>query len=306
MIGTVMVTGAAGFLGRHVAQQFAQAGWTVIGVDQISADEVNLPAIRYEQLQLPDRRWVELLRTHNPAVCVHCAGCASVGLSLKEPAADFRGNAQLVFDTLEAIRLHAPQCRFILLSSAAVYGDPISLPVTEEHEVRPLSPYGYHKRQAELLAEEFSRIYGLQTASLRIFSAYGIGLRRQVVWDICRRALGGGPLILQGTGTESRDFIHASDVARACWSVANCAPMEGEVYNAASGQETAIGRLAELVLQSLSLNNEIRFDGMVPPGTPINWRADIAKLVGLGFAPLVAPGTGIREFAEWCRIELSK
>src|SRR5438552_189686 len=79
---------------------------------------------------------------------------------------------------------------------------------------RRLSPYGYHKRQAELICEEFSRVYALPTAVARIFSAYGPGLRRQVVWDICEKALATGKLELRGTGAESRDFIHAADIAR--------------------------------------------------------------------------------------------
>jgi UDP-glucose 4-epimerase len=303
---TVLITGVAGFLGRYVAQHFENAGWSVIGVDQMPVENVQLPLVRYQRLQLPGAGLAELLQAEAPQACIHCAGCASVGFSLEDPAADFRGNTLLVFEVLEALRHHAPECRFVLLSSAAVYGDPATLPVTEQHALRPLSPYGYHKRQAELLCEEFARIYSLRTASLRIFSAYGAGLRRQVIWDISRRALNGGPLILQGTGAESRDFIHASDVARACWAAANFAPMTGEVYNAASGRETAISELAEIVLRALGLKNEIKFDGVLPSGTPKNWRADIAKLTSLGFAPLVEPRSGIGDFAAWCRTELTQ
>jgi UDP-glucose 4-epimerase len=295
-----------GFLGRYVARHFGQSGWSVIGVDQVSAEDVQVPSVRYHRLQLPGAGLAELLGAEAPQVCIHCAGCASVGWSFENPAGDFRGNTILVCEMLDALRRHSPACRFVLLSSAAVYGDPATLPVTERHEIRPLSPYGFHKRQAELLCEEFARLYGLQTSSLRIFSAYGPGLRRQVVWDVCRRALNGGRLILQGTGAESRDFIHASDVARACFAVATSAPMNGEVYNAASGKETAISELAEWALGALSLKNEIEFDGVLPSGTPKNWRADITKLTGLGFAPAVEATSGIQEFAKWCQGELER
>jgi nucleoside-diphosphate-sugar epimerase len=92
-------------------------------------------------------------------------------------------------------------------------------------------------------------VYGLATASVRIFSAYGPGLRRQVLWDICQKVITQKTLILQGTGQESRDFIHALDIAKAFRVIACDAPMQGEVYNLASGQEVTVRELATLVLK---------------------------------------------------------
>ena len=121
---------------------------------------------------------------------------------------------------------------------------PCRCPVSETHKPAPLSPYGYHKLQCELLCEEFARLFALPTATARIFSAYGPGLRRQVVWDIFERVLTTGALVLHGTGAESRDFIHATDIARALVRLADMAPCQGEVYNVASGEEVTIAGLA--------------------------------------------------------------
>ena len=303
---TVLITGVAGFLGRYVARHVVREGWRVIGIDDVPPENVQLTAVAFHRLQLPSTALPEILRATAPDVCVHCAGRASVPLSMAEPKPDFEANAVLTFELLDALRLHAPRCRLLFLSSAAVYGDPAALPVTEDQPVAPLSPYGYHKRQAELLCEEFSRIYGLPTAVVRIFSAYGPGLRRQVLWDICSRALMTGHLSLGGTGEESRDFIHAGDVAAGLRVLAERAAAEGEIYNLASGCETTIRELATLLLRALGSEITPQFDGQRRAGDPLHWRADISRLQALGFQPQISRERGIAATAQWCAAELSR
>ncbi len=302
---SILVSGVAGFIGRYVARHFSEQGWSVIGIDNSPPENAPLANLSaYHRLQLPDAALNGLLQEHSPQVCIHCAGRASVGLSLTDPAADFYASAALTFEILNALRLNVPSCRFIFLSSAAVYGNPESLPVSETQPPAPLSPYGFHKWQSEQLCLEFAKVYGLPTASLRIFSAYGPGLRRQVLWDICQKVITQKSLTLQGTGKESRDFIHALDIARALSVVATSAPMQGEVYNLGSGQEVAIGQLANMVLEALDADCSPEFDGVVPAGTPLNWRADVSKLQALGFTASVPLERGVKTFANWCRAEL--
>ena len=302
---TVLITGVAGFIGRYVARHFSAQGWSVVGIDNAppeNAPTANLKA--YQRLQMPDVALNSFLQAHQPDVCIHCAGRASVGLSMTDPLADFYANTVLTFEILNALRLNAPSCRFIFLSSAAVYGNPESLPVSETQSTAPLSPYGFHKLQGEQLCLEFAKVHSLQTASVRIFSAYGPGLRRQVVWDICQKALTQNTVQLQGTGQESRDFIHALDIARALMIIANSASMQGEVYNLAVGREVTIAELACLVLAVLEYEGLPQFDGFVPVGNPSNWKADVSKLSTLGFSPAVSLEQGIKTFANWCRAEL--
>lgn len=306
MSKTVLITGAAGFLGRYVVRQFAREGWRIVGIDDVPPENAPIGAgVTFQRMKLPDPRLADLLRETPPTACVHCAGRASVGLSMDDPAADFRDNTVLTFELLEALRRHAPRCRFLFLSSAAVYGNPVSLPVSETHKPAPLSPYGYHKLQCELLCEEFARIFAVPTLSVRIFSAYGPGLRRQVVWDICERVLTSGSLALHGTGNESRDFIHATDIARALSRLADLAPCQGEVYNVACGEEVTIAALAHAVVAALDAQIQPAFDGAATPGNPLNWRADIERLRALGFTPSVSLEQGLRGVAAWSRAELA-
>ncbi len=305
MAKTILITGVAGFIGRYVARHFSEQGWSVVGIDNSPPENAPLANLSaYHCLQLPAKELSDILQQQQPKFCIHCAGRASVGLSLAEPAADFYASTALTFEILNALRLYAPKCGLIFLSSAAVYGNPQSLPVSETQPPSPLSPYGFHKWQCEQLCLEFTKVYGLPTASLRIFSAYGPGLRRQVLWDMCQKVITHNCLTLKGTGKESRDFVHALDIAKALNVVVANAPMEGEVYNLASSREVAIAELANLVAGALDYDGKVEFDGIVPAGTPLNWQADLSKLSGLGFNPSVSLERGVKTFANWCRAEL--
>ncbi len=303
---TVVITGVAGFLGRYVARQFASSGWRIVGIDDSAAENVPLASGgAYHRMRLPSSALAEMLRREEPQALIHCAGRASVALSMEQPAADFRDNTALTFDMLDTLRQHAPECRFVLLSSAAVYGNPATLPVSEDHPVKPLSPYGYHKRQCELLCEEFARIYGMKTASVRIFSAYGPGLRRQVVWDICEKIIGKRELALHGTGLESRDFIHAADVARALETIVDKAACDGEIYNLASGREVTIAEVAALLVEQLGSAITPVFSGQVRAGDPCNWRADVSRIQALGFTTRIPFEQGTGTVATWASAELA-
>ena len=301
----VLITGVAGFLGRYAARHFLSLGWEVIGLDSLPPENAPLASLsRYVQIALPDPRLEDLLQKQPPEVCAHFAGRASVAHSVSDPAPDYYAGPVLTFEMLDSLRRLAPGCRFIFVSSAAVYGNPGRLPIREDQPADPLSPYGYHKLQGELLCQEFCRVYGLNTAILRPFSAYGPGLRRQVVWDICQKVLAKGRLFLQGTGNETRDFVHAADIAQALAVISQSAPMQGEAYNVANGRETSIGDLARLILGFVEIDSRVEFDGKVPQGVPLRWQADISRLNALGWQPQVPFEEGLRSFVDWCRAEL--
>ncbi|MGI8960843.1 MAG: NAD-dependent epimerase/dehydratase family protein [Bryobacteraceae bacterium] len=300
----LLLTGAGGFLGRYVAQAASEGGWLVHGVDL--ADRANAADMAsYRQLRLPDPQLFEEVKKIQPRLCVHCAGNASVAQSISEPLADFEAGPGVTVQLLEALRRYAPECRVIFLSSAAVYGNPSALPVNEAEPARPISPYGFHKWQCEILCREYAEVFGLRTASVRIFSAYGPGLRRQVLWDVCRKALAyERPFTLHGTGNESRDFIHGVDIAEALMLVARSGTFSGEIYNVASGEETSIRQIAEHVTSALKVKDTPMFDGSATVGNPTNWRADITKVRQLGFSPRVYIQAGIESYARWARAEL--
>lgn len=246
----------------------------------------------------------ELLARTRPDLIVHCAGRASVESSFLTPLADYEQNTTMVVELLEALRQAGSSAKFILVSSAAVYGNPERSPTPEDAHPGPLSPYGYHKLEAELACRKYSELFGVRSAVARVFSAYGVGLRRQVVWDIARRAICDDEVRLRGTGRESRDFIHGKDVARALLAIGESSFERGEVVNVANGTEVQIAELAELVLSAVAPGKRLIFTGESSPGAPLNWRADVRRLQALGFSPSVPFESGVSDVAEWVRGEL--
>ncbi len=279
----------------------------MIGLDAANVEQApGANLCSYEQLALPSPRFGEILRERRPDLVIHCAGRTSVPLSVREPYMDYQSGPALTVSLLEAIRLEAPATKFIFLSSAAVYGCPIRLPISEMTELAPISPYGYHKWQCELLCREYQQSFQIPTCSVRIFSAYGPGLRRQVIWDLCAQAITQGRISAQGSGSESRDFIHVMDIVSAVRCISEKAPLCGEVYNVASGEETSVRSIAELIVAALDETIPIDFSGTVPAGTPLNWRADIAKIKKMGFSPGVQIKKGISQFVRWAEAELGR
>ena len=302
---SLLIIGVSGFIGRALARHFARQRYKVYGVDRIASENAPLADLHhYEQIELPDPRLKQLLANWQPDVLIHSAGRASVPAAMQNPHADYMDGPVLTFELLEALRQNLPECAFILLSSAAVYGNPSRLPISEDAPLQPVSAYGYHKWQSEMMCAEFANVFGLRTASARVFSAYGPGLRRQVMWDIVHKALTQPEIRLQGTGQESRDFIHMQDIARGLEAILINAPLHGEGYNLASGVETHIADLAELILDEIENPPPLAFSGELPPGIPKNWQADIQQIRKLGFKPQVALGDGISNFVAWCRNEI--
>ena len=206
----VLITGAGGFLGSHIAHHFGALGHSVAAVGRFAVTASGTGSYpnlwKLGGMTLPDQALHAIIRDFRPTLLVHCAGTASVADSMQQPYQDFCKTVQVCAFTLEAVRSCAPDCRFVLLSSASVYGNPESLPIPETAPLRPVSPYGYHKMLCETLAEEYATLHGMKVAVLRIFSAYGERLRRQVIHDICLKfadpATAGVEVF--GTGHESR------------------------------------------------------------------------------------------------------
>jgi UDP-glucose 4-epimerase len=303
--GTALITGATGFLGRHVARVLHDDGWQVVGLATRPPENAPIEVlVGYHGVRLPSPAAADLVAAVAPDLCIHCAGRASVDLSFADPSGDFEASVMVTANLLEAVRTRAPTCRVILVSSAAVYGQPPTLPVTEDQSPAPMSPYGYHREACESLGREYAEIYGVGITLARIFSAYGPGLRRQILWDICRRALQEPEVLLRGTGDETRDFVHGHDVARALVHLGVHGDGRGEAVNIASGQETRIRELAELALDNLGVQTSLRFSGEAHTGNPRNWRASIDRLERLGFRPRVPLAEGVAAYAAWSRAEL--
>jgi UDP-glucose 4-epimerase len=300
----VMVTGAGGFLGSHICQYFGERGHPIAAVGRFAADVAvvqGYPGLELlAGMTLPDPAFVRAVTAFRPDLVVHAAASAKVADSVARPYFDFQQSVDVCAFVLDTLRQHVPNASFVLLSSAAVYGNPTELPICEAMPCAPVSPYGYHKWLCELVVEEYRTLFGMRASVLRIFSAYGERLRRQVVHDLCRQMLeGDGPVRVFGSGAESRDFLHARDVAQAIACVARAPSGSPSVFNVASGSETRIDALTEALVEVLGCTRSITFTGESLPGYPTNWRADVSRLAALGFQPDVPLRDGLTRYAAW-------
>lgn len=292
---TVLITGVNGFVGSHVAS-YLQNDFHVIGIG--SSESCIVSSLSdYKRMVLPDLKLVELISTVKPHALVHCAGRGSVPFSVENPEADFLAGPQLVMHVLESIRLSGVRTTFLFPSSAAVYGNPKHLPVSEKSELKPISPYGHHKLLSEMIVKEYHDLYGQKYVCMRIFSCYGEGLKKQILWDAAVKATQ-GRVDLFGTGEETRDFIHIDDLA-CIVSMLVADNVTDLTLNVANGEQVKIRDIIELLVSSLNSNAPVCFNGKQRKGDPVLWEADVSSLSRLGFVPQISLQDGVRRFAEW-------
>lgn len=302
----VMITGASGFLGGTISRTIkAQCERLVVCVrpDDRAAKTYS---DRRCSFRLPDQRFARVVAEEKPEWLIHCAGSASVRASFADPDADRRGNVDVTEFVFRTLARHSPATRVINLSSAAVYGQPASLPITLETPANPVSPYGIHKRECEWIAQQYGDQNGIQSINLRIFSSYGPGLQKQVLWDIYNKAMAGPTVSLFGDGTETRDFIYSRDVALLVTRLINHprsadAPIT-RCLNLASGKSVQIRELASLFLEKIGSRAELRFTGEHAVGDPRHWAVDTTPLAEFGFhPPPTSLNQGLAIYARWIR-----
>ena len=227
----VLVTGGAGYVGSTSAQRLLEAGHEVVVLDSLATGhraavppEARLVVGRLGEQDLVER----VLRDEAIDAVLHCAARALVGESVADPALYFRDNVAGGLALLEAMRAAGVR-RIVFSSTAAVYGNPISTPIDEDHPTKPINPYGDTKRAFETALESYSRAYDWATVALRYFNVAGATAERGEVHDpethlipnLLTAVLGGAQLTVHGSdyptadGTCVRDYIHVDDLASA-------------------------------------------------------------------------------------------
>lgn len=315
---TVLVTGAKGFLGRFVADHYLAAGWRVVGLGHDNAKPRRCAGRHGRDAgrgaQDQGTATGRLLEWHTgdvdlvtlqalgvrPELLVHCAGGGSVSASIADPFGDYARTVGSTAAVLEFVRRSSPDTVVVYPSSAAVYGNAAHCPVTERGVAlpHPASPYGSHKLMAEQLCASYAEHFGMAVAVIRFFSIYGEGLRKQLLWDACRK-IGRGDDLFFGSGDESRDWLHAEDAARLIAAVAAHAGPACPIFNGASGTPTTVRDALALLYRELAPRREPRFSCEPRPGDPHDLRADIGHTLTTGWVPEVRLTQGIRRYARW-------
>lgn len=293
----ILVTGSSGFVGGDFGRYAARAGHEVLGVGRASQPAPGWPG-GYEQADVASSDLSDLVASFRPELLLHAAGTASVAASFRHPLDDLRASALAWANVLDSVRRSGARPLVVFPSSAAVYGEARALPTPEDAPARPISPYGFHKAACELLAREYAECFRVRVLVCRLFSVFGESQRRLLVWELYRRLAGaGGDAWLEGTGRETRDYLHVEDAAAAMLGAAEALaaapdPAGLTIVNVASGEETRVLDLAEAVRALVAPGKEVRCRGVARAGDPPRWRADTALLRAL------APGWRPRPLAE--------
>jgi len=293
----IIIIGSEGFIGNHLVSYFLAVGYTVSGCDLFEAPQRN--GYYYFKVSRLSPEWEEIFTRQIYDFCINAAGSGNVPYSMHHPVQDFEANTLDTLRMLDVIRRKNKDCRFVHISSAAVYGNPTQLPVHEASPTNPVSAYGWHKLMSELVCKEYQDLFGVSISVVRPFSVYGGGLKKQLLWDICCKLQTSDSIQLHGNGLESRDFIHISDLTKLISVILLSSSFQGGIFNAASGTETTIQEMAKIFEEQYEGKKTIHFSKEIRKGDPLNWRADIRKIQALGFTPIVSLEAGVKQYIHW-------
>ncbi|MGV3578459.1 NAD-dependent epimerase/dehydratase family protein [Brevundimonas sp.] len=316
---TVIVTGAAGFVGMHVAERLLQRGETVIGVDEFNAYyDVELkdlraarlathPAFRMVRADIADAEAMnELVRSSGAKRVVHLAAQAGVRYSIENPFAYQRSNLQGHLSILEACRHNGVE-HLVYASSSSVYGDrPLEGQGFREDDptVSPVSLYAATKRSCELLSQSYASLYGFPQSGLRFFTVYGpMGRPDMAYFSFTEQIMRGDPIEVYGEGRMARDFTFIDDILDGVVGVLDHPPARGghEVYNI--GDSSPVGLMEMISTLETALGREaVKIMRPMQAGDVTATYADVSKMNALtGYAPKVALAEGLGRFVTWWR-----
>ncbi|MCD5408446.1 NAD-dependent epimerase/dehydratase family protein [Candidatus Bipolaricaulota bacterium] len=295
----ILVTGGAGFIGRHLVAALLELGKQVVILDQLAPEpEPALPGASWVRADIRDAAKVAEL-ANAAELIFHLAANANGSRSVVDPRFDFETNAVGTFNVLEAAKAGEVK-KLVYVSSASVYGRPERSPTDEEHPTRPFVPYGASKLSGELCCRAFFAAYDLPVVIARPFCVYGPGenpelalveVSRYLRWQLNRRPI----QVVGDLDCKTRDFVHVSDVVQGLL-LADRAPA-GEVFNLGSGQETSMRELIEVIELVTGRRASIQEIKEISEDT-YRLVADITKIKALGYLPKVSLEEGVRQLTE--------
>ncbi|MEX2643749.1 MAG: NAD-dependent epimerase/dehydratase family protein [Acetobacterales bacterium] len=319
---TVLVTGAAGFIGFHVSRLLLDRGETVVGVDNLNSYyDVSLKHARlaelnpherfvFHQADIADRDAMEAIRRQHPDIdrAVHLAAQAGVRHSLTDPFAYAHSNLIGHLVILEMCRAIEGFRHLVYASSSSVYGANTRMPFSIEDRVdSPVSLYGATKRADELMSYSYSHLYAIPATGLRFFTVYGPwGRPDMAAYIFTRKIIAGEPLEVFNGGDMKRDFTYIDDIVQGVVNCLDRPPAADEaaphrVYNIGNHRSEPLMRFIGLLEQAIGRKAEVVFKPM-QPGDVKETYADIEALrQDIGFEPSTPIDEGLPRFVEWYR-----
>jgi UDP-glucuronate 4-epimerase len=316
----VVVTGAAGFIGYHVAERLLDRGEAVVGIDNFNdyydpalkeARARRLaakPGFRMERMDISDAEGVaQIVQQSEAKRVVHLAAQAGVRYSIQNPFAYEKSNLAGHLAVLEACRHAKGFEHLVYASSSSVYGDrPTGGQAFREDDVAaaPVSLYAATKRACELMSHSYARLYGFPQTGLRFFTVYGPWGRPDMAYfSFTEKILAGEPIEVFGEGKMSRDFTYIDDIVDGIVGALDRAPPAGEnrILNIGDSRPEGLMDMISILERELGVQAKKLFRPM-QPGDVTSTYADVSKLKALtGYEPKIQLAEGLKRFVEWRR-----
>lgn len=301
----VWVTGAHGFIGRVLCSKLKALGYLVGGIGHGAWPQSEFKKVGIDSWVNGDISTgnLQLLRSNLgvPDIIFHLAGGSSVGAAIAQPKEDFNKTVGATVEVFEWIRENQVDTRVVAVSSAAVYGGTHKGPIDVSAQLIPYSPYGQHKLMMENLCRSYGDSYGISSVIGRLFSVYGAGLKKQLLWDLCVKAENESTRIeLGGTGEEIRDWLHVNDAVNSLIHLASFASPSCKVFNLGSGTGTSVLNIAKLLISFFPISGgqvkSITFTGKARPGDPFSLIASDPLRLDV---PGMELARGIQDYVHW-------
>ncbi|MGI0078325.1 MAG: NAD-dependent epimerase/dehydratase family protein [Nitrososphaerales archaeon] len=308
----VLVTGGAGFIGSHIIERLLSMGSEVTAIDRFDTfypgKEKNVEMLSKNarfNLVRGDILDAEVLSSamRGSDIVFHMAGQAGVRYCNDHPLKANSINVDGTLNVLMSARENKVK-KVVYASSSSIYGDPISLPIDEEHPTHPNSPYGVSKLAAEHYCLAFNKVYGLNSTCLRFFSVYGPrGRPDQVIYAFAEKLARNEAPVIFGDGTYSRDFTYVSDVVNGTLLAAEKEESNGHALNIGFGRRISINELIKKILLAMDLEGKIKpIYAEQSKGDFSHTEADNRKARELlDWRPEVELDQGLKLFLDWFR-----
>jgi UDP-glucose 4-epimerase len=266
----ILVTGGAGFIGYHLCKKLSSLASNLTIYDNLSSGKMenvkDAPNAKFVKGDILDLKKLGSLEKAD--LIYHLAAQVVVPYSMENPLIDFETNAKGTLQVLEKAR--KDDSKLVFASSAAVYGNPTVFPTSEDYGFHPFSCYGLSKVVGEEYCSMYVNQYGLDITVLRFANVYGLRCHGVIHDFLDKIAKNPNKLEIIGTGLQSRDFVHVSDVVDALVTVGSDESTNGKTYNIGFGKTTKIIDLAKMMLKILNLQ-----DKTVVTTTNVSWQGDI-------------------------------
>ena len=294
----ILITGVCGFVGNNLYLKLKKKN-EIIGIGRKNRNYKN----KYKNIiekEITHKNLVNL--NFKPNVIIHCAGSGSVTKSIQNPKIDYEKNVNTTKELIKFISELTKKPKVIMFSTAAVYGNSCE---KNKKQLKPISPYGRNKLKSENILLKKSKKFKFELIILRFYSIYGVGLKKQLIWDVCEK-INNKINDFYGSGNEMRSWINIKDVNRLIQFLIKKGSISNQILDISGNNVVKNKFLVKKLFKLLNINKVPYFNKKNKRGDPIDQIFNNSILKNLGWKPKINLSNGLKEYVQWYKKNLKK